>query len=58
MSVSDERYRTVVLILTGDRVTRIRFTDTAATRAALAKFRLDQAIASRLHANITPAKKP
>jgi hypothetical protein len=42
---ADERYKTVVIIFTGDRVARIRFTDTKATRDALAKFRRDQAIA-------------
>jgi hypothetical protein len=42
---TDERYQTLIIIFTGDRVTRIRFTDTKETRAALAKFRRDQAIA-------------
>jgi hypothetical protein len=50
---ADERYQTVVIIFTGDWVTRIRFTDTKATRDALAKFRRDQASAKVL-AGVNP----
>jgi uncharacterized protein YegJ (DUF2314 family) len=37
-------HRTLILIFSGDWLTSIRFTDTDATRAALARFRRDQAI--------------
>jgi uncharacterized protein YegJ (DUF2314 family) len=46
---ADERYQTLVIIFTGERVTRIRFTDTKTTRDALAKFRRDEAIAMLPH---------
>ena len=49
-----QRRRTVVIIFTGDIVSRIRFTDTEATRASLAKFRRDQAVALQLPTNVNP----
>ena len=51
---ADERYKTVVLVFSGDRLTHIRFTDTAATRAALAEYRRGLAIAALLLTSTTP----
>ena len=46
---ADERYKTVIIIFADNSVARIRFTDTKATRAALAKFRHDQALMIAAH---------
>jgi hypothetical protein len=51
----NDPYKTLIIVFTGDRVARIRYTDTKATRAALAKFRRDAAIAQLARTLVNPA---
>jgi len=51
---ANDPYQTLIIVFTGECVTHMRFTDTKATRVALAEFRHGQAIAQQALTHVTP----